>query len=268
MNSRNSKKMAVLMLILSGLSFFAAARGVFDQALYYDVYQAGTMPHNLIWGSQAQDMMSMLFSLLLAACTLLFLKKQSVKLYIMMLGLTWYFFYAFGLYTMQGQYTSIYFVYLAIFGVAFYGFLFGTCSIDPLEAERYQLPEGLRKAIFLYLLAMIGVLYPVWILRMLPDVARHIPCSTYGVFILDLGFIFPAMGWIAYMLWKRKPRGTILAGVAIFKIFALCLSWALAEISNPFVGNAFVMETALISFTLTLSSLACIIPYFMKLKKK
>lgn len=268
MEIRNSNKIAILMLILSALSFFASFMGVFDKTLYYDVYQAGSIPQNLIWGSQAQDIVSIPFSLLLATFTLIFLKKQSLKIYIMMLALAWYFFYAFGLYTIQGQYTSIYIVYLAIFGLAFYDFIFGVLSVDRKEAERYQLPERLRKAIFIYLFAIIGVLYPVWILKMLPDIASHIPSSTYAVFILDIGLIFPAIGIISFLLWKRKPLGNILAGVAIFKIFALCLSWAFAEISNPFVGNAFMWETALISIILTLSSLVFIVPYFIKLINK
>jgi len=267
MEVRNGKKIAVLLLILAALSFFASVMGVFDKALYYDVYQAGTIPQHLIWGAQAQDIISIPYSLLLAAFTLIFLKKQSVKLYIMMLGLDWYFFYAFGLYAMQGQYTSIYIAYLAIFGLSFYGLLFGIISIGQEEAGRYQLPVKLRKAIAIYLFTMIGVLYPVWILRILPDIASHVPGSTYAVFVLDLCLVFPAIGVISYMLLNRKPLSNILAGVAIFKIFALCLSWAFAEISNPFVGNSFILETALISIILTLSSLVFIMTYFIKLKR-
>ncbi len=267
MEIRNGGKIAAWMFILAALSCFAACMGVFDNALYFDVYRAGTIPRALIWGAQAQDIVSIPFALLLAGSTLAFLKRRSLKFYILMLALDWYFFYAFGLYAMQGQYTSIYLVYLAIFGLSFYGLLFGVLSIDRQAAARYRLPERLQKAIGVFFLVMIGLLYPAWILRMLPDIAGHIPGSTYAVFVLDLSLVFPAIGMIAYLLLKRKPLGDVLAGVALFKIFALCLSWAFAEISNPFVGNEFTTETALISFLLTAGSLALLVPYFIKLKR-
>lgn len=255
------------MLILSALSLYASLRGVLDKSLYYDVYKAGTIPKNLIWGSQAQDIVSIALAVLLAVMILLFLKKHSMKSFIMMLGLAWYFFYAFGLYTLQGQYTSIYIIYMAIFAISFYSIVFGALSLNPDESKHYHIPEYLRKAIIIFLFAMIGLLYPVWLLRMAPDIAAHVPGPTYAVFILDLCLIFPAIGFIAYMLWKKKPLGNVLAGVALLKILTLCLSWAFGELSNLFVGNVFTPEMALISSFLTLGSLLLFVPYIIKLKK-
>lgn len=267
MDVQNGKRTAGMMLILSVLALFASLKGVFDQTLYDEVYLAGTIPKSLIWGSQAQDIISIPFSVLLAVFTLLFLKNGSMKNYILMLGLTWYFFYAFGLYTIQGQYTSIYFVYLAIFGLSFYSLVFGVLGIRLAEVHRYELPCGLRKAIGIFLYVMIASLYLVWIMRMLPDIASHVPGKTYAVFILDLCLIFPAVGIISHLLLKKKPLGTVLAGVAILKIFTLCLSWAFGELTNPLVGNTFTPEMAILSSTLTLCGLIFFVPYIVKLKK-
>lgn len=267
MEINNIKKTAFLMLILAALALYASLKGVFDEILYYDVYLAGTIPQNLIWGSQAQDIISIPFAFLLAIATLIFLKKQCMKCYILMLGLAWYFFYAFGLYTIQGQYTSIYIIYMAIFGLSFYSMVVGVLSLKPEAARRYQIPGGLRKAIMVFLTAMIGLLYPVWLLRMSPDIAAHTPGATYAVFILDLCLIFPAVGFIIYMLWRKKPLGNVLAGVALLKILTLCLSWAFSELSNPFVGNVFTPEMAAISTSLTLGSLIFFVPYIISLKK-
>jgi len=162
---------------------------------------------------------------------------------IAVLGLAWYFFYAFGLYTIQGQYTAIYVVYMAIFGLSFYSLVIGVLSIRPEEAQRYQIPKALRKVLIIFLLVIIGMLYPLWILRMLPDIAAHIPAPTYGVFILDLCLVFPAVGFIIHMLRRRKPLGNILA------------------------GNPFTPEMALISSSLTLAGLVLFIPYILKIKK-
>ncbi|MCM1567390.1 MAG: hypothetical protein NC238_15900 [Dehalobacter sp.] len=267
MEIQNSRQTSALMLILSALSLYASLRGVFDRSLYYDVYEAGTLPRSLIWGSQAQDIVSVTFAVLLAVMTLLFLKKKSMKIYIMMLGLAWYLFYAFGLYTIQGQYTSIYLIYMAIFGISFYSIVIGALSINPEEAKHYQVPEYLQKAVIIFLFIMIALLYSVWLLRLTPEIAAHVPGPTYAVFILDLCLIFPALGFIAYMLWDKKPLGIVLAGVALLKILTLCLSWAFGELSNPFAGNAFAPEMALISSTLTLVSMLLFVPYMIRLKK-
>ena len=267
MDVRNGKRTAIMMLILSVLALFASLKGVFDPTLYHEVYLAGTIPEDLIWGSQAQDIISILFAVILAVFTLLFLKNESMKKYIIMLGLTWYFFYAFGLYTIQGQYTSIYLVYLAIFGLSFYSLAYGILGINPAEAYRYEIPSGLRTAIGTFLYVMIAFLYPVWIMGMIPDIASHVPGQTYAVFILDLCLIFPAVGIIAYLLLRKKPLGVILAGVAILKIFTLCLSWTFGELTNPLAGNTFTPEMAILSSTLTICGLILFVLYILKLKK-
>lgn len=267
MEIQNGKKISILMLIVSALSLFASLKGVFDENLYYDVYQAGAMPENLIWGSQAQDIISIPLAVLLAVMTFLFLKKHSMKSFIMMIGLAWYFFYAFGLYTLQGQYTSIYLVYMAIFAISFYSIIIGVLSLKADEAKRYQIPERLRKAIIIFLFIMIGMLYPVWMLRLASDIVSHVPGPTYAVYILDLCLIFPALGFIAYMLWKKKPLANVLAGVALLKILTLCLSWAFGELSNPFVCNVFTLEMAIISSFLTVVGLLFFVPYIIRLEK-
>ncbi|HRY12565.1 MAG TPA: hypothetical protein P5309_03235 [Syntrophomonadaceae bacterium] len=114
---------------------------------------------------------------------------------------------------------------------------------------------------------MIAFLYPVWIIRMIPDIASHVPGQTYAVFILDLCLIFPAIGIIAYLLLKKKPLGVLLAGMALLKIFTLCLSWTFGELTNPLAGNTFTPEMAILSSALTLCSLIFFVPYILKLKK-
>lgn len=255
------------MLLISALALFASLKGVFDETLYQVVYQAGTIPKSLIWGSQAQDIISIPLSVLLAAFAFMFMKNHSIKSYIVMLGLTWYLFYAFGLYTMQGQYTSIYLVYMAIFGLSFYSLAFGCVGIRLEGANKYELPNGLRVAIGSYLFVMIAFLYLAWIMRMLPDLASHTPAKTYGVYILDLCLVLPAVGVIAYLLLKKKPLGIILGGAAILKILTLCFSWAFGEWTNPLVGNAFTPDMAILSSVLTLSGASFFVPYIVKLKK-
>jgi hypothetical protein len=49
------------------------------------------------------------------------------------------------------------------------------------------------------------------------------------VYILDLTIEFPAFIIIAFMLFRGKQFGNILAGVALFKVLTVCLSVTFGE---------------------------------------
>ncbi len=268
MNNQRSRIAATLTLTLSLLALYASLMGVLNENLYRDVFLAGVLPEPLIWGSMAQDIISIPLSVALALLSLAFFSRKGYKTLIAILGLAWYFFYAFGLYVMQGQYTDIYVVYLAIFGLSVYGMIFGLLSFEADEVRLYCLPNRLRKAIGIFLIAILMFLGPVWLLRMAPDIARHVPGSTYAVFIMDLTIVFPAFGIIAAQLLRKNPQGNTLAGIALFKGLTLCLAWAFAEWTNPVQGIPVNAGMAAISSTLTLICLILFIPYMIKLKKE
>jgi hypothetical protein len=83
-------------------------------------------------------------------------------------------------------------------------------------------------SIFLYFIVlMLGF---AWLLRVMPDISRHIPQATYGVYILDLGIVFPAIFITATKTFRNKPFGNILAGVVLIKTIMVCLTWGFAEL--------------------------------------
>lgn len=267
MDQQKGRGIAVLTIVISVLALFSSCMGIFQQSLYEEVVKARTMPGSLIWSSRSQDMVSILIAIVLIGVAVRFLKKPGMKSFISMIGMSWYFFYAFGLYTIQGQYTSIYFIYMAIFSLSFYSMVGGALSLKKEEVEKYSIPDSLRKSIFLFLFSIIILLYPVWIIRILPDISNHVPSATFGVFVLDLCLIFPAIAIIAYMEWKRMPWGNVLAGIALVKVLTLCFSWFFAEISNPLGGEVLHYDMVLISGWLTLSAIILFVPYIRKIKK-
>jgi len=131
MNIRKSRQTAIMTLIVSLLALFAGLSGLLNKNLYTEVFLAGTISKFLVSGSIAQDIISVPLGLLLAVLSLLFLKQPGYKTFIAILGLAGYFFYGYGLYTMQGQYTSIYLVYLAVFGLSLYSIIWGLISFEP-----------------------------------------------------------------------------------------------------------------------------------------
>lgn len=264
-NSFRGRLTAVLTIIVSILALYSSLKGVLNQSIYEDLLPVGTITKFLIYGSIAQDIVSIPAAVLLAILSLLFLKNPGYKKLIAILGLTAYLCYGYGLYVMQGQYTSIYLVYLAIFGFSTYSLVAGLTSFRTIDD--YRLPKALRITIGIFLSTILLVLVPVWLIRISPDIAKHIPSDIYGVFVLDLALVFPAFGIIVAQLIRNKPFGNVLAGVALIKTLTICLSVAFGEwylaLNSEFPAD-FGMIT--IFSSLTVFSLALIILYFLKLR--
>lgn len=266
MNTKRGRLTAIMTFVVSCLAFYASITGLIDEKLYQEVLSAGTITRTLMAGSLSQDIISIPLSVVLALLSLLFINKPGSKKLIAILGLTGYFFYGYGLYVIQGQYTSIYLVYLAIFGVSIYSIILGFLSFEPSVVKTYHIPSSLRWFIIIFLFLILIILIPGWLLRILPAIANHTPEGAYAVFILDLCIVFPAIALTAVQLIQRKPFGAVLVGVVLYKIFTVCLSWGFSEWYIQFYGFKVDSSMIAISGTLTFVSLLLIILYMFNLK--
>jgi hypothetical protein len=67
-------------------------------------------------------------------------------------------------------------------------------------------------------------------MRYYPILPRTWKQDTYGVFVLDLGIVFPALALTAKLVLIRKMKfGINLAGIMLMKVFAISLSWGFSE---------------------------------------
>jgi hypothetical protein len=220
---------AVMALIMSMLILFACLEGIFKESIYKEVLSPGTITELLLAGSRAQDIIFIPLALVLGFMCLLFLRRPGYKLLISIVGLCGNFFYGYGLYAMQGQYTDIYLVYLLIFSLSIYSIVLGLLSFPASFTVKTSMPKGLCRSIAIFLYSIVFMLGLVWIIRISTDIARHVPQDTYGVFIMDLAIVFPAVAITATLLILKKPYGNIFAGVALMKAFTVCLSWGFGE---------------------------------------
>lgn len=267
LNIKRSRITACMTLILSVLALFACLAGILEKSIYEDVLSVGTITKFLLVGSVGQDIIFIPLALLLALLSALFLKRPGTKIFITILGLTCNFFYGYGLYSIQGQYTNIYLIYLGIFSLSIYSIVLGLLSFTNEFAARTSLPRTLRIATSIFLYSIVLILGLVWVIRIIPDITKHIPQDTYGVFVLDLGIVFPAIAIIATMLFRSKPFGNILAGVVLMKVFTVCLSWGFGEWYGRFSGNIQgSYDMLLIPTTLTIISFVFFILYLSKLQ--
>lgn len=265
---QRSRITAFMTLALSVLTLYACLTGILQESTYNDVLSSGTITKFLLVASIAQDMIFIPLALLLALLSAMFLIRPGYKTFITILGLTGNFFYGYGLYTMQGQYTSIYLLYLVIFSLSIYSIILGLLSFTPEFIAKTSLPKGLRMSIGTFLFSIVLMLGLVWILRISPDIARHVPQDTYGVFILDLAIVFPAIAITATKLIQNMPIGNILAGVALMKAFTVCLSWGFGEWYGRLTGSIQgAYDMLIIPSVLTLISLVLFVLYIGNLKE-
>lgn len=265
MNTGRSRLTAVLTLLVSLLVLFASLEGLTNKNLYQEVVSAGTLTKSLMAGSLSQDIVSIPLSLILALLSFLMIKQPGFRKLIAILGITGNFFYGYGLYVMQGQYTSIYLIYLAIFGLSIYSIILGFISFEPNALNKWQLPGAMRWSIIIFLIVILSILVPGWLLRISPAIANHKPEGAYAVFILDLCVVFPAFAITVIQLLHRKPFGILLSGISLFKIFTVCLSWAFSQWFVTLYGFKADYSMIIISSSLTVISLVLMVLYLLKL---
>ncbi|GAA0178591.1 hypothetical protein SH2C18_16180 [Clostridium sediminicola] len=254
-------------LIMSVLVIFACLTGILKESIYNDVLLSGTITKFLLSGARAQDIIFIPLAVILFFLSILFLRRPCYKVLITIIGLSCNFFYGYALYVMQGQYTSIYLVYLAIFSISIYSIILGLLSFPAEFVMITSLSKRLCRFISIFLYSIVFILGLIWLIRIEPDIARHIPQDTYGVFILDLGIVFPAVAISATMLILRKPYGNIFAGVALMKVFTVCLSWGFGEWYGRIYGVAQGNYNMLIiPSVLTILGFIIFIFYIVKLK--
>lgn len=128
----------ILTGIIAALALFASVSGVFNTSIYGELLLNGTMSDSLVFGSVVQDIITIPSSLLLLILSVHQIRRKNLKVQILMSGLIAYLFYGYGLYTIQGQYTSLYFIYLAVFGMTFYTLIFNVIYLAARMGVNYS----------------------------------------------------------------------------------------------------------------------------------
>lgn len=250
------KGTSILLMLTSLLALFAALTGILSSGTYRELLPAKAITEYLILGSVVQDIITVPVAIALFILSFLYIRGGDRRVLTAMAGLVSYIFYGYALYSIQGQYTSLYLVYLILFGVSAYGLMFMVPKLIQ-RSERTEVPKGLRRGIAGFLLLILVVLAPVWIMRMLPDIARRAPGELYGVFVLDLAVVFPAFGIIAVNLIRNNAAFDLLTGAALVKVFTLCLSVGLGEFIKPSFG--FPQDMAMTAIFITLTAVSAIL---------
>lgn len=156
--------------------------------------------------------------LLLVAAVLT--RRGSLRGRLLLTGMLAYFLYNAASLAFGAAYNELLLVYIASFSVSLFAFVIAMTSIDlPLLAEQTstKLPHRWI-AIFLF---VAGLSVVVWLMDIVGALVQGtVPANlgayhTEATYPLDLGIIPPTAYLAGFLIWRRKPLGTLLACVMI-----------------------------------------------------
>jgi hypothetical protein len=242
---------------LAVLALVAAGSGVADPRIYAKVVDLTNTP-----GAIAQDIMTIPAALVLLVIAALSGESRAgesgsrsvgLKRQIVALGIVGYFFYGYGIASMERLYTGLYLVYLAIFGLSFWTLVYGVSHIRREVLEEVQLPDSVRWVSFAITLLQPVIFYPMWISQLLPLMAAGRKIEfLYSIYVLDLCFIMPAFLILAYLLWRRSGYGLLLTPAILILGFVELMPLGFAELVKPSLGVPMTATGGMLAFSFAL----------------
>ncbi|MGM0366100.1 MAG: hypothetical protein ACQEP5_06135 [Actinomycetota bacterium] len=135
-------------------------------------------------------------------------KEGHIKKQIIILGLSGYLFYAYGIYIIERIYNLFYFSYMAVFALSFFAVVYGAADIRGDVKQKVSLPKPVRSVSIVFLLLQPVVFYPLWASQLLPLMVSGQKIEfLYSVYILDFCFIMPAFIIVAIRSVKSEGLG-------------------------------------------------------------
>ncbi|NMB80039.1 MAG: hypothetical protein GYA23_13205 [Methanomicrobiales archaeon] len=247
--TRTSVLVAILVIITS-------ICGIFVPATY-----AREAP---LWAIQAvgQDIANLLVAGMLLCCTFL-VARQSLRGFLVWLGLLMYLIYAFAIYAFAVHFQFLFLAYVIILGLAGYTLAGGLFAADRESVSRLlqKIPAVRHAAI---LLAIIAVLFIVlWLVAILPDLltntfpakVEEIHLLVNPVHVLDLAFLLPGMLATAYLIRREKPVGILMAVPMLVFSITMGMGIVAMNILSAAAGLPYTLPgTIMVSLIIVLSA--------------
>ena len=252
-------------LTVTALSLYAALASILEPTIYGDLLAAGTIDEQSRRGALSQDIVTAALAFVYALVLFGYLRNRRPGDLIALVGGLGYFFYAYGLYSIEAYYTVLYPLYLLIFGISLWGVVLGFLELRPILTAGVVMTRRRRVSIAAFLLLIPLLLVPVWMVLMMQMISEHSAQTAYGVFLLDLTVVFPALLLAGGGLLREKPWAGVLAGVMLIKVFTVCVSWAYGEVRALAATESEAFGLVAISAGLTLVSSFLLAGYFRQL---
>src|SRR5690348_687699 len=154
-------------------------------------------------------------------------------------GTVLYVVYDFVYYTLTSRFNSLFLVYCAVLGLAFYGLLGVLASLSVADiAKRYtrRLPAVATAILFLLItlgatINWIRAVVPAVLSGEIPQGVRDAGQLTEPAAVLDLAFVLPGLTIVAILLLRRQPLGFVFGPILlVFVIFVALLLTAMGTV--------------------------------------
>lgn len=227
------------------LAIWAAVAGLLQISMYYPVVSHDLLP--AVWAPDLLSVLSGLVLLVIAARA-----RASYKSQIVGLGILGYYFYNYGVYTIERVYTPYYLHYLTIFAGSFWLILAAIASLEKQVVAKVSLPKVVRWVSTGLALLQPLVFIPLWVSQLIPLMREGIKIEyLYSVYILDLAIIMPAFLILVYKMVKKEGAALLLSPVIFILGFLVIGSLGLAELVKPYFeaepGVGGVVQSAILS---------------------
>jgi len=201
---------------LAALLVVASAAGLFVPGLYHDTPD---------WVAQAQatDLVTLVVVVPTLITVMILAAHGSISARIVWLGILGYAVYMFAIYSFDVAFNGLFLVYVAALSLAAWCLVALLTQLNPDDARPRSDPGWIVQAVALYLLVASALFVLTWMKDIVPALVSHTaPLSlahirqlTNPVEVLDLSFLLPLATLADVWLWRRRPWGYPLAGMAL-----------------------------------------------------
>jgi hypothetical protein len=262
---KNSTFILVVSFFIAVLSAYCAIRGFVDDSLYGNIIETGVFRMAYMSGTISQDIITIASSIAMLILIPLFIRRKDVRIFISIIGLLSFYFYAYGVYLLSALYTSLYAVYMIIFTLSLFGMVIGISSIAKDDVRRMRLPKWISITSSAFLGLIVCIFVPMWISNLIPFTQSHVIPDFHAIFILDLCLVMPFFAVVIYMLIRDYKMSYVLLGVALLKTITLILSVLIGESTFPAHGFERDIPMIVTYGVITVFSLVLFIYYLIKI---
>jgi hypothetical protein len=194
----------------------ASAGGLFIPGLYRD-------PPDWIAQTRATDLVTLAVTVPGLAASMVLAARGSLAAQVTWLGMLGYSLYMYMVYAFDVAFNPLFLVYVAALALSMWSLVALLTRIDP-EALRARRGPGLPvRTIALYLLLVAALFFMAWMKDIVPAILGNTtPTSLKGmqvptnpVEVLDLSMLLPFSALSGIWLWRGRPWGHLLAGIAL-----------------------------------------------------
>lgn len=175
-----------------------------------------------------QDVLTLAVAVPALAVSLYYATRDSLRGYIVWLGITGYLLYTYASYAFMTAFNELYLVYTLLLWLTLLTFVGGIARLDAEALKRAIGETSVRTYIAFHVILAVLITF-LWLSEILPaTIDGSTPASiteaglpTSVIYSLDLGIIVPGFLLTAYWLWNRRGLGYAFTAVLLVKIATL-----------------------------------------------